>query len=488
MRRASTLRRRLLWSLVAVVASTVVALTAVSRLLLDGSLRSRLVADAVAATEFNLAVLTPAMGLADSPPPEALEDSGLLDRFLLRGPRGVTATYSDGTRVAAGSPVPAVSAEFAAIVAGGEIAYEFVESADGIELVTGARLPPDGPDFTFTSPAESLTAASQQVLLVTGGAGLVAIAAGASLALALSRRVLRPVEAAQRAARAMSAGDLQVRLPVEGRDEFADLSSSFNDMAASLPRTIAQLEAARQRERDFIADASHELRTPVTGLVNAARLLAERVRRSASADSDEVRLAALVEADVDRLKRLVDDLLELSHLESASTPVRREPIDLGAVLSALIGLHHPAARLECQVPGPIVTDRHSVERIVGNLLDNARRHAPGAATVLGASLDGRDCVIEVTDEGPGVAAEDLDRIFERFSTGDRSRSSGTGLGMSIAARHAARLGGSITARSPEKGGFGVTVRFPVAELLHDGDDAARAAPHAGDDPTRGAIE
>jgi signal transduction histidine kinase len=473
-------RRRLVLGLVASVAVTALAVGTVSVVLLERSLRSRLVEDSVATAEFDLTALVPAVGLPDDVDADTIRQTGLLERFLTRGTDGVWVELEDGSILSAGQVVPPelLSPELTDLVAGGELAYQFVDTPDGPYLVTGARLPPDGPSFFFVDAAGGIGDAVRRLALVAAIAGAGAVLVGAVVATGLARRLLRPVTVAGEAAERIAGGDLEVRLPAMGPDELGRLSRSFNEMAASLRATIDELTRARERERRFVADVSHELKTPLTGLVNEADMLAARLRANPSATDDERTIAGMLEQDVARLRRLVDDLLEISRLEADSLPVRVEDVDLVALLGAIRDGRHPEAALHADVDRPIPLDRHGLERIMGNLLDNARRHAAGAPVDVSASLVGATLTIEVADRGPGVDPGELPHLFDRFATADPSRSSGTGLGLAIVAEHARRMGGEAEAALRPGGGLVARVILPVGEPLHGGDLAANGP---GDD-------
>lgn len=479
------LRRRLVGYLITIVALTVVLATSASVLLVNRSLRSRLVAEALNSIEFNLTVLAPATGVSADPGPDEIEDSGLLDRYLTRGTDGVWVEFDDRTRLTAGTAQADASPELEEMVERGEIGYEFSESLRGPVLVTGSRLPPEGPAFFFITSTETISATTRQLMLIVGGVGVGVIALGALAATLVASRMLQPVTAASSAAEAMAAGDLAVRLDEVSSDELGRLSASFNHMAASLSKTIEKLEEAQARERRFVADVSHELRTPLTGLVNEARILAERLERYDQISADDRAVAAMLDDDIARLRRLVEDLLEISRLDTEAAEAHLTPVDLAAFLSALISERHPRAHLNCTIRDPVTTSPRALERIVGNLLDNARTHAPGAEANVTAGLEGGMLVLEVADAGPGVVADELEQIFERFVTADPARRSGSGLGLAIARQHARQLGGDVTGRAQPGGGLIMTLRIPVRNLLHDGDFSATSASDDESDQSQG---
>ncbi len=168
-------------------------------------------------------------------------------------------------------------------------------------------------------------------------------------------------------------------------------------------------------------------------------------------------------ADVGRLRSLVDDLMEVSRFDARAEQIALEPIDVPRLVRTVVAARLPEATLD--VPAtPIVidTDPRRLERILANLLDNAREHAPGAPVEVSlTSVDG-ELVIAVFDRGPGVPPDQLDRIFERFYKADPSRHGGSsGLGLAIAAEHAGLLGGYLTAANLVGGGLRIELRLPV---------------------------
>ena len=153
-------------------------------------------------------------------------------------------------------------------------------------------------------------------------------------------------------------------------------------------------------------------------------------------------------ADVGRLRTLVDDLMEVSRFDAGAEQIAVEPVDLARLVRSVAAARLPEATLDRARPTPLVidTDPRRLERILGNLLDNAREHAPGAPVEVSLSTDAGELVLAVLDRGPGVPPDRLERIFERFYKADPSRHGGSsGLGLAIAAEHAALLGGYLTA-------------------------------------------
>jgi signal transduction histidine kinase len=233
---------------------------------------------------------------------------------------------------------------------------------------------------------------------------------------------LRPVEALRRGAEEITGADLAGRLPVPaGRDEIHRLAVTLNSM-------LRRLEAGRLRQREFVADAAHELRSP---LANMRAQLEVAQRLGPAAVWPEV--AADLLADTRRLARLVDDLLVLARAEAGAGPPRSEPVELGAVV-ADVASRYPLASVaapdgEAWVDG----DPEALGRVVANLLDNAARYASSAVCVALAP-GGPTHVITIADDGPGVPAAARDRVFQRFTRLDEARGredGGAGLGLAI---------------------------------------------------------
>jgi signal transduction histidine kinase len=348
------------------------------------------------------------------------------------------------------------------IVDRGELGYERTTVAGTHYLVTGAPEANDTHLYFFFSE-ESLRhelGVLRNILLA--GLGILVLVAG-FVGAVLARSTLRPVGRASDAARSLAEGLLETRLPVEGRDEFGAWAESFNEMAAALEEKISALSAAQARERRFTADVAHELRTPLAALVGEASLLAEHLGRM---PSESRRPAELLIADVGRLRRLVEDLMEISRFDAGAESVRAETVDLASLAAATVRARGWDGRVRLDAEEAVVdSDPRRLERIVANLVGNALVHGcRGVAVRVGR--DGVGAFAEVVDRGPGIAPEHLPHLFERFYKADPSRSgSGTGLGLAIAQENARLLGGEIEVRSELGEGTRFTLRLPVTEPL-----------------------
>jgi two-component system OmpR family sensor kinase len=253
---------------------------------------------------------------------------------------------------------------------------------------------------------------------------------------------------------------------VEGRhDEIGALARSFDDMAARIEQSFAAQQASEERTRRFIADASHELRTPVTALKGYIDV----IRRGATPDpkSLDVALEAMAR-EAERMRVMVLDLLTLARLDGQQ-PAHPEVIDLGDAVAHLLdeGVPGMPDRVEQVLePGILaIVDRTALTTIIRNLLVNACKYGPGAPQRWRSyGRDGHAC-LEVSDEGPGIAPADLPHVFERFYRGEKTRAreeGGSGLGLSIVQGLARANHGDVSIDSVEGRGTTVTVWFPAS--------------------------
>lgn len=293
----------------------------------------------------------------------------------------------------------------------------------------GAYVQLDSP----ASSGEQIMAAMRQALLLAGlVAALVAVAAG----LMVGRSLTAPILALSASANRMSSGDLSARAPIGGAGEINRLARQFNTMAERLQASFAALSAERDALRRFVADASHELRTPVTALGNFIELL-----QGPAADDTAAREEFLAESQtqVKRMEWIMSNLLNLSRLDAGLVQLDCQPLDLADLLQSVAAPFAARAqadgiRLEVQLPADpiqVEVDRARMEMAIGNLIDNALKFTPdgGRVTLSGALQEGKVCII-VTDTGSGISAEDLPHIFERFYRGKTTRE-GSGLGLAI---------------------------------------------------------
>ena len=472
-------RSRLALTLVALVALTAGVIGVGSYLFVEASLRNRQVAEARLQADFDLAVLLPG---ADPPPTDAasFEASGLPEAFRLRGQSEVIADFGDGAPYEPAGltgSLEQLDPALRAIVARGELGYAWQDLGGQPVLVVGGQQG-GPPELYFVSSAAPLETALAQLRLGLLVAGALAVALALLAAGRIARGILRPVAEAGRAARRIAGGDLAARVPERGRDEFGRWATEFNRMAGSLEATVARLEAAQQQNRVFVSDVAHELRTPLTALVAEASLI------ESGADGmtpDARRAAELLVADVRRLRDLVDDLLEISRFDAGAERPEPAPVDLGRVVTGAVAARLPEAAVSLpQAPIVLATDARRLDRIIGNLLDNAREHAPGAPVEVALTLTRNGAVMVVADRGPGVPVDAMPHLFERFYKADPSRRTGSsGLGLAIAAENATLLGGTLRARPRPGGGLVFALTLPVTGSLRPGHAGDTDAAHAG---------
>jgi two-component system, OmpR family, sensor kinase len=301
--------------------------------------------------------------------------------------------------------------------------------------------------------------------LLVGAAVLAAVAGAAYL---LVRRELRPLLRIEDTAAAIAAGDLSRR--VEDADpgtEIGSLGRSLNAMLAQIERAFEERRRSEERLRRVVADASHELRTPLTSV----RGFAELFRRGAAERPDDLAVSMRrIEEEAQRMGVLVDDLLQLAQLDQGR-PLDVGAVDLAELLGALVADHrmlHPEWPIELDVEplGAVPGDELRLRQAFGNLLANARSHTPtGTHVHVAVRRNGGSVAIEAADDGPGIAPEHLEKVFEPFFRADPSRartSGGAGLGLAIAASIVHAHGGRIEAENRDGGGALVRIVLPAA--------------------------
>ncbi|MDP9343622.1 MAG: HAMP domain-containing histidine kinase [Actinomycetota bacterium] len=307
------------------------------------------------------------------------------------------------------------------------------------------------------------------VLVAVGGLGWWAVRVG-----------LRPLDRMAETAGAIAAGDLSQRVePDDSQTEVGRLGSALNTMLGRIEESFDRQRASEERLRQFVADASHELRTPITSI----RGYAELFRRGAAQRPDDLeRAMRRIEDEGARMGVLVEDLLLLARLDQGR-PLERKPVDLSALAADAVAdfrVADPGRPVELVTSGPAVVAGDDVRlcQVIANILDNARQHTPAdtPVTVRVGEADGT-ATIEVADQGPGLPPEEEARVFERFYRGDPSRSrgsGGTGLGLSIAAAIVEAHGGRIAVSTQPGHGATFTVSLPVISPTVEAPTAAEA--------------
>ncbi len=302
------------------------------------------------------------------------------------------------------------------------------------------------------------------LLLVLALTLVLCVAAGGLL----SRAITRPVEEMTKASQSMATGDYEQEIVISGDDEIGRLASAFNHMAREVNR-------ARKTQRDFLANVSHDLKTPLTSIRGFSQALLDG---SASTPEAQHESARIIHQEAGRMTRLVSELLELSRLESGQVTFSQDRLNVQDLLERCGERFRPQAvqrhvDLQAVASSPgliVVADEDRLNQVLTNLVDNALRYTPAGGTVRltgqieSVPSNGRWVVIRVADTGQGIPPEDLPRVFERFYRVDRARTAegGTGLGLAITREIVHTLGGHIAVHSAVGKGTTFTIRLPAA--------------------------
>ncbi len=302
--------------------------------------------------------------------------------------------------------------------------------------------------------ADALRALVPPLLVGALAAALVAAVAAAFLA----RTIARPLGALAATARRLAGGDWSARAPVAGPPETRALGAAFNEMAEEVGRS-------RDAERAFLADVSHDLRTPLTSIQGFAQAIVEGEARGEGV----ARAATVIQRESKRLVRMVETLLEASRLRSGAAPLTREDVDVGQVLAGAVEALAPQLReatvtVDLQLAGaPRVTgDPDRLAQLFMNLIANAIAHSPHESAIrIDTAREAGAIVVRVRDHGAGLPTGSKTRIFERHWRGEDARPGSVGLGLAIAQAIVEAHGGTIAARNATGGGAELVVRLPA---------------------------
>ncbi len=455
-------RARLAGALVLLVAVTAVVLGLGASVFVDGRLHDQALRDAADQARFDLAITVPGRQLPEDPTIEDVINSGLRETFRRRGVElvidlgGGEAVKSNETLEDLLERLPA---DVPARVGRGELAFAWIDVAGKPSLVVGGLAPGGGVAVYFVRDVESIKTAVDQLRTVLLIGALLLVLVALLTARMLARGILAPIEEAGQTAERIERGDLLARVPVTSHDEFGIWADRFNRMTDTLAELIRRLEAAQHQNRRFVADVSHELRTPLTALVAEASIVREHL---GELPPESRRAAEMLVNDVARLRTLVEELMELSRFDANAEQVALEGVDVGRLIETVRAARSPKARFDQpERPVMIEADPRRLERILGNFLDNAREHAGDADVEIELAARRDEVVIAVSDRGPGVPPDRLEMIFDRFTKVDPSRAGGSsGLGLAIAAEHAALMGGYLQAMNCEDGGLRLELVLP----------------------------
>lgn len=349
-------------------------------------------------------------------------------------------------------------------------AFFTVESSEpnGSDFRVRAERLSDGSLLMVALPLDDVNSTLHRLvvieIVVTGAVLLGAVLLG----LWLVRVGLRPLRGIEGTAANIAGGELSARVP-EGneRTEVGRLAMALNTMLQRIEDAFTKQQASEERLRRFVADASHELRTPVS----AVGAYAELFERGAQQRPDDLaRVLRGVRAETARMQALIEDLLLLTRLDEGR-PLERQPVELVALTgeaveaAQMIGSEWPVS-IEADEPVEVTGDRMALREVLDNLLANVRTHTPaGTRAMVRVLARGGEAVLEVADEGPGLEAEDAARVFERFYRADPSRArdrGGTGLGLAVVAALVEAHGGRVELETSRGAGATFRVHLPLA--------------------------
>jgi signal transduction histidine kinase len=383
-------------------------------------------------------------------------------RVLVVGPRGRVLADSAGEE-SRGEPYgtrPEISAALNGRPSQGE---RHSDDLDEDLLFTAVPVVSNGRTVGAVRVTQSVDAVNREVrndVLALVGVGVVALLLGVVVAFLLANSLAKPLRGLASTARRVEHGDLDARAREEGSAEQREVAHAFNDMTARVGDTL-------KSQREFVANASHQLRTPLTGL--RLRLEAAALK---SRDPEVERELTAAEHETERLARLLSELLTLAGGGEQPTA---QPLDVGQVVeSACVRWARPAERTDHELtiePGPpavVAASSEDIAAILDNLTENALNYSPPDTTVtLTWSTDGDRVRLAVLDEGPGLDADESDRVFQRFYRGSASASGapGTGLGLAVVESLAARWGGEVTLTNRPEGGARAEVALQAVRAL-----------------------
>jgi signal transduction histidine kinase len=357
-------------------------------------------------------------------------------------------------------------------------ATQRVDVGGSPQLVVGVSLPSVHAVYFEVFSLEDLATELRLLALVLGTVALVTTVAGAAVGRLAARRVLLPLISVSQAAETIAGGSLDTRLEATKDKDLAPLSKSFNRMADALQERI-------RHEARFTSDVSHELRSPLTTLSAALGVLDSHGQ---DLDLRGRRALELLNIEVLRFHRMVDDLLEISRIDAGSAELLLDEVEVGELLRRAAASTGAGAVPVDLAPGTagvrILVDKRRIERVVANLVENAAQYAGGATRLAVEPTKGAIRLV-VADHGPGVAPSERERVFERFyrgqSAGQRGATNGTGLGLALVAEHVHLHGGRVWVEDGTGAENRFVVELPLPDRTH-GDDGSTEEPSRRVDP------
>ncbi len=347
----------------------------------------------------------------------------------------------------------------------GSLFGRFVAPDDSTWLVFAEPNPELGRALIFYAEPEPTASAffSEFFTRPLAIAGLLALLLSVLLAIVISRSVAGPLRQMAKAAQGIAGGDYDQRVPPEGPEEVQRVAESFNSMAA-------QVKSTQAAQREFVANVSHDLKTPITAISGWSQAMLDG---AASTPDEQARAAMTIYSEAGRMDRMVNQLLELARLESGQLELARQPVDLGRLLADVQRSFEPQAQsngvelaLDVVPVPPVLGDPDRLAQVFTNLVDNALTYTPaGGRVTLSAAPAGAWVEAAVSDTGLGIPPEEQARIFERFYRVEKSRTRdhdhGSGLGLAIVRELVSAHGGQVRLESTPGEGATFTVRLPA---------------------------
>jgi signal transduction histidine kinase len=322
-------------------------------------------------------------------------------------------------------------------------------------------------DLYMTVPEDTITRAWRALLPRLGLPALAAMVVAGVIATLLARSIARRVQRVTRASEEMAHGRYDQYIRVDSRDEIGRLAVSFNEMAR-------EVSHSHQMMRDLLGNVAHELKTPLTSIQGFSQALVDGAARTTE---DQERAARIIHEEADRMRRLVNDLLYLSQIETGQVRMEKGPVDTagllyGAAERVAWAIRDAGLSLAVAVPAdlpPLQADEQRLEQVLANLIDNAIQHTPaGGAITLKGEQAGASIVLTVHNTGSYISPEERERIFERFYRGDTARTRAGhngGLGLAIAHEIVTAHGGRLDVHSDRDTGTEFRVVLPLPPII-----------------------
>ncbi len=381
-------------------------------------------------------------GPADMPHPPAEHGPNYYRPFVLTDQHGIVIIPNDRYRVGDQLPSSRVT-----------LGEPITQDGNIVGILVPVRVPFQG------NPRELEFIQRTNRLLLYGA--LIGAVIALLLGIFLSRTLTRPIRELTQATHAVSEGNLSQQVPVRSNDELGELAKAFNKMSAELSRSVSA-------RKQMTADIAHELRTPLSLILGHAEAVHDGVLPPTLENFEIIRDEAT------RLEHLVNDLRTLSLADAGELTITLQTIEPGRLLKEVVSLYQYQTQrknisLDLEIASPLSTvevDPGRMTQVLTNILDNALRHTPeGGRILLSARETNHQIEITIQDSGPGLKAEDLDRIFERFYRTDSARqrdySGGSGLGLAIAKSIVQAHGGQLSAKSETGNGLKVITKLPM---------------------------